>query len=183
MKKLQFITKELGFDYGHRVCKHGSRCYNPHGHRGSVEITYSFNEIDDDLGYAIDFGEIKRLCGTWIDDKIDHAFLSNPTDEATINYVMSLDAKLYLMSLNGAGYCNPSAENISKELFLTCDYLINDSNLVLHSIKFYETPSSFVTCYKDSINDEEEENFLLCRQEELENFMSKMGTLSYKQDE
>ena len=84
----------------------------------------------EDIGYALDFKEIKRVGCQWIDDLMDHGMILNPKDEQVIQVVQNLNTKLWLMSLNGEGeYCNPSVENVAREVFLAeqilFDYFAN----------------------------------------------------------
>ena len=111
----QTITRKGSFDSGHRVMNERMKCFNIHGHTYIYELTFEFNEMEE-IGYAIDFKEIKRVGCQWIDDLLDHGFIVNPKDEAVINACKLTTSKIWYMSLNGKDeYCNPSAENIAKE--------------------------------------------------------------------
>jgi 6-pyruvoyl-tetrahydropterin synthase len=94
------------------------KCFNMHGHTYICYTEFEFNEMED-IGYAIDFKEIKRVGLQWIDDLLDHGMILNPKDTEVINAAKNTNSKMWLMSLNGEGnYCNPSVENIAKEIFL-----------------------------------------------------------------
>ena len=145
--KRNFVTRKFEFDAGHRVMNERIKCYNPHGHRYVVEMTFAYREMED-LGYAIDFKEIKRVGCAWIDDAWDHAFIANPKDEIMIDACRKLKSKLYIMKLAGIDkYCNPSAENMAKELYFAMSILVNKGeNLTLENIRLYETPNCWVDC-------------------------------------
>ena len=66
---MQTITREYGFDAGHRVMNERFKCFNAHGHRYHIKLTYSFQDMHE-IGYIIDFKEIKRVGVQWIDDVI-----------------------------------------------------------------------------------------------------------------
>ena len=57
MKK-QYITRKGTFDSGHRVMNERMKCFNIHGHTYLYELEFEFNEMEE-IGYAIDFKEIK----------------------------------------------------------------------------------------------------------------------------
>jgi hypothetical protein len=44
------------------------------------------------------------------------------------------------------GFCNPSAENIAKELFFAVSQLLDDGNLKLEMLKLNETINCYVEC-------------------------------------
>ena len=159
MKK-QYITRKGTFDSGHRVMNERMKCFNMHGHTYLYELEFEFNEMEE-IGYAIDFKEIKRVGCQWIDDLLDHGFIVNPKDEAVINACKLTTSKIWYMSLNGKDeYCNPSAENIAKEVFLAMTILFQSySNLRIHKITLYETPNCYTVCTKESISEIEAKNW------------------------
>lgn len=175
----QTITRKGSFDSAHRVMNERLKCYNVHGHTYLYELTFSFDQMEA-IGYAIDFKEIKRVACQWIDDVLDHGAILNPKDEAVINSCLATKSKLWLMSLNGKeNYCNPSAENISKEIFLAVSYLMNTSFLKLHHVRLWETPNCYTDCYADSFSLHERNNFLKVRQAELEKYKQDKGVVEY----
>ena len=114
----QTITRKGTFDSMHRVMNERMKCFNVHGHTYLFELTFGFSQMED-IGYAIDFKEVKRVGCQWIDDILDHGAILNPKDAVLIDAVNSVDSKLYKMSLNGGEeYCNPSVENLVKEIFM-----------------------------------------------------------------
>jgi hypothetical protein len=58
--KKQYITRKGNFDSGHRVMNERMKCFNIHGHTYLYELEFEFNEMEE-IGYAIDFKEIKRV--------------------------------------------------------------------------------------------------------------------------
>jgi 6-pyruvoyltetrahydropterin/6-carboxytetrahydropterin synthase len=120
----------------------------------------------EEIGYALDFKEIKRVFCQWIDDILDHGMILNPKDELLIKTTQEYGTKLWLMSLNGAGeYCNPSVENIAKEVFLAMDvlsetlYQNSPTGLKIHKVQIYETPNCSTECFRESISSNEFINF------------------------
>ena len=161
------------------------KCYNIHGHTYLYELTFSFKNMEE-IGYAIDFKEIKRVFCQWIDDILDHGMILNPKDELLIKTTREYKTKLWLMSLNGINeYCNPSVENIAKEVFLAMEILTNTlyentpTGLEIHNVKIYETPNCWTDCNYDSISDIERENFYNTRLKEIFEYAQSKGVLEY----
>lgn len=178
---MSFITRKCTFDSGHRVMNESMKCFNIHGHTYICYLKFKYTEIKE-IGYAIDFKEIKRVGCQWIDDKLDHGMILNPQDLSLISTTVDLNSKLWLMGLNGSNaYCNPSAENIAKEIFLAMEILFKtyDPHLKIFKIKLYETPNCSVECKKDSISEEERKNWLFIREESLKQYALDKGIIEY----
>ena len=139
------ITRVFEFDSAHRVMNERVKCYNLHGHRFKAELTFDFDETKA-IGYAIDFKELKRIVGTWLDENFDHATILNPKDSDTIEFIRKNGWKLYVMGMGNDLDINPSAENIASEIFAAMDIVFrtNFSNITISSVKLYETPNCFV---------------------------------------
>ena len=185
MSKIQYISRKGNFDSGHRVMNEFMKCYNIHGHTYLYELTFSFENMEE-IGYAIDFKEIKRVFCQWIDDILDHGMLLNPHDTKLIETTREYGTKLWLMSLNGKGeYCNPSVENITKEVFLAMDILSDtlygkfQTGLRIHNIKIYETPNCWTDCDRESITASERENFYKANFKDIEAYALAKGVLEY----
>ena len=175
----QTITRKHTADCMHRVVDHASKCRNIHGHLYVFEMTFAFNNTEK-IGYKVDFAEIKRLACTWIDDYWDHGALINPKDEVMLRTCRELDSKTWIMSLAGEEYCNPTAENIAKELFMVLEILFEDfEGLEPLQVKLFETPKCWTDCYGDSIDSDEEEKFYDKRYDEIKRFVKKMGKVEY----
>lgn len=175
----QTITRKGSFDAGHRVMNERMKCFNLHGHTYLYELEFKFNQMED-IGYAIDFKEIKRVGCQWIEDCLDHGMILNPKDESVIDACRKTNSKIWEMSLNGQFlYCNPSAENIAKEMFLAISYLLNNKCLKLQKIRLFETPNCYTDCFADSVSLTEEKNFMLAREYDLKEYKEKMGTFEY----
>ena len=178
MKK-QYITRKGSFDSGHRVMNERMKCFNIHGHTYLYELEFEFNEMEE-IGYAIDFKEIKRVGCQWIDDILDHGMILNPQDTKLIETTIDYGSKLWLMSLNGSDYCNPSVENISKEVFLAMMVLFEPyKNLRIHKITIYETPNCSTICSRESISDLEAAKWMKVRYNEIHQYAEDKGVFEY----
>lgn len=180
---MQYITRKGNFDSAHRVMNEKMKCFNLHGHTYLFELSFQFESISK-IGYAIDFKEIKRVACQWIDDLLDHGVICNPHDNIIINAAMCIESKMWLMSLNGEDeYCNPTVENIVKEIFLAMRILFENSyaqsGLIIHHIKLYETPNCWTDCYYESINEIEEANFSKARKQSILEYAQDKGVIDY----
>lgn len=177
--KVQYITRKGSFDSGHRVMNERMKCFNIHGHTYLYELEFEFNEMEE-IGYAIDFKEIKRVGCQWIDDILDHGMILNPQDTALIDVTREYGSKLWLMSLNGDEYCNPSVENIAKEIFLAMTILFTAyENLRIHRVVLYETPNCYTICTKESISAEEAGKWMHKRFPEVMQYRIEKGVVQY----
>lgn len=177
---MQYIIRKGSFDSGHRVMNEKMKCFNIHGHTYLFELKFGF-ERSQQIGYAIDFKEIKRVGCQWIDDVLDHGFLMNPHDAAIYPSIEATGSKYWKMSLNGVGnYCNPTVENIAKEIFLAMKVLFQPyKELSIHQVTLWETPNCCTECFSDSISDFEECNFYNARYDELAKYAKEKGMIEY----
>lgn len=141
------ITRVFEFDSAHRVMNERVKCFNLHGHRFKVELTFEYFETGP-LGYAMDFKEIKRICGDWIDENLDHSCILNPMDSELIELCKKNNWRVYTMGFGEVSDTNPSAENIASELFFIITRLIikKSNGAQLEKIRLYETPNCWVEC-------------------------------------
>ncbi len=181
----QTITRKTNLSCGHRVMNEKMLCHNLHGHEYITHLSFSFASMEE-IGYAIDFKEIKRVFIQYLQDYMDHGMLLNPKDDLVIDTVQSLGTKLWLMSLNGEGeYCNPSVENVAKEVFLSMKVLSetlygeSGTGLDIFKVKIYETPNCWTECCSNGISESEERNFRQVRQKQIEEYAKQKGVLEY----
>ena len=175
----QKITRKGTFDAAHRVMHERVKCFNLHGHTFLYELTFAFKESED-IGYALDFKEIKRVACAYIDEVFDHCTIINPRDTVVKDCVKKLGTKLYEMTIDGPGAdCNPSAESIAKEIFIQIACLMNTRNLWLENLRLYETPNCWVDTNKSDITPQEDANVLGERMEILREFKNRVGTFEY----
>lgn len=176
---MQYITRKGTFDSGHRVMNERMKCFNLHGHTYLYELTFRFQEMEH-IGYALDFKEIKRVGCQWIDDLLDHGMILNPEDEVVIDATEKTGSKLWLMSLNGGKYCNPSVENLAREVFLAQQVLFeNYLMLKVDHLRLYETPNCYTDCYEKSITEIDKINFYGNRYESIKKYAKEKGVVEY----
>lgn len=160
MNSKHTITRRLEFDAGHRVYQHESKCAHIHGHRYVVEI--ECGGMLDKLGRIIDFSVVKRLCGAWIDDNLDHGMILyhldplcdvwrimgnktylTATQQSAIGDILykSGQQKCYIMNTN------PTAENIAAFLWSVFSKMLEPHEVSVLAVTVHETPNC-VACYR-----------------------------------
>lgn len=147
------ITKEIGFDYGHRVPDHKSKCRHLHGHRARLLVTVSGPILDkpgdNDNGMVMDFSDIKRLMIEEIHDLFDHKLIlykDDPIVESIGDVLTKHDIESGLILFPMV----PTAENLAKYCFEILNRVFikffHRLEIYLDSVVLYETPNSFAEC-------------------------------------
>ena len=139
------IVKIIQWDMGHRILHHRSVCRGLHGHRYKVEIGVSGDMVSksgaSEEGMVIDFSDIKKISNQFIQEKLDHAFMVWEKDEELTRFFkQSKGNKPVIVPFT------PTAENIAAYIFnkLQDKFLdVYKTGLHLHSVKLWETPSSY----------------------------------------
>jgi 6-pyruvoyltetrahydropterin/6-carboxytetrahydropterin synthase len=103
------VTREIRFCYGHRLLNHAGKCRHLHGHSARAVVTLGAAKLDD-LGMVVDFAEIKRRLGTWVDEALDHRMLLH-RDDPLAPVLRDHQEPVVLLD------CHPTAENIAKMIF------------------------------------------------------------------
>jgi 6-pyruvoyltetrahydropterin/6-carboxytetrahydropterin synthase len=127
------VTKEIYFCYGHRLLDYPGKCRNLHGHNGKAVVTLEAPALDK-LGMVIDFTEIKRVIGAWIDEALDHRMILHRDDPA-LPELRRLGEPVVVLDVN------PTAENLAKLIF---DHAVAN-NLPVTEVTLWETETSFAT--------------------------------------
>ncbi len=132
-------TRRLEFDAAHRILNHESKCKFLHGHRYALEVSFVAQELDN-LGRVIDFGIIRELLGSWLDEHLDHNTILCLQDEKLGEKISAeTGQKIYYLKEN------PTAENIAKHILdEICPKLFAEKNVKCVAIKLYETPNCSV---------------------------------------
>jgi 6-pyruvoyltetrahydropterin/6-carboxytetrahydropterin synthase len=96
-------------------------------------VTIETNELDT-LGMAVDFAELKRVIGKWIDETLDHKLIMK-RDDPLLPELRRLSEPFVVMDVN------PTAENIAKMIF---DRVMSQG-LPVVEVTLWETETSFAT--------------------------------------
>ncbi|MEM8865803.1 MAG: 6-carboxytetrahydropterin synthase [Planctomycetota bacterium] len=130
------VSREIEFCYGHRLLNYEGKCRHLHGHNGKAVITIESATLDE-RGMVMDFGDIKQVVSTWIDENLDHKMILHREDPA-IEALQQLGEPMYLID------ANPTAENIAKVIF---DVAL-DAGFPIVEAKLWETPKCYATYAK-----------------------------------
>ena len=139
------IVKIIQWDMGHRVLNHRSICKGLHGHRYKAEICLEGDIITksgvSEEGMVIDFADIKKIAKQFVQNQLDHAFMVWEKDDESIHFFQnSKDHKVIVVRFT------PTAENVAQFIFKKLNNQFTDvfkTGLKLHSVKLWETPSSY----------------------------------------
>lgn len=161
---MYIISKEIGFDYGHRVPDHRSKCFSPHGHRGKVVAYCKSDRVikqGEQTGMVLDFGFLKDILTTKIHDVLDHAFIFSIKDERCLKMFSLYESMIefkpserFKLETSGQGFkcvimdASPTAENLAECIFYTIYNEVidrSDKNAILYQIDFWETPTSMAS--------------------------------------
>jgi 6-pyruvoyltetrahydropterin/6-carboxytetrahydropterin synthase len=131
------VTRELTFCYGHRLLNYNGKCRHLHGHNGRAVITLSAATLDA-LGMVLDFSDLKRVVGGWIDDHLDHKMLLHRDDPA-LPFLRQQGEPVHVLDVN------PTAENIARLIF----DVTAERGFPVVEVRLWETDSCYAT-YKRS---------------------------------
>jgi 6-pyruvoyltetrahydropterin/6-carboxytetrahydropterin synthase len=134
------VTKEIYFCYGHRLLNYAGKCRNLHGHNGKAVITIEAPGLDA-LGMVVDFSEIKRVIGAWIEEALDHKMLLH-RDDPIIPELRRQGEPFVELDVN------PTAENIARLIFDRAA----THGLPVAEVTLWETETSFAT-YRQETGD------------------------------
>lgn len=130
------IVKEFHFDAAHLLSGHKGRCSSLHGHRYRLELTYTAECLHRDM--VIDFGDLSRIVGDWIEECFDHLVLLWGDNEPRL---------LEFLKDRGMRYRSydmlPTAEVLARDIFYHVPTLKRDDGVevVLEQVRIWETPT------------------------------------------
>jgi 6-pyruvoyltetrahydropterin/6-carboxytetrahydropterin synthase len=131
------------------VCRGAFKTYN-------YELTFDYSDRGS-LDYQAAELEVKRLGIEWISETLGgDTLIQNPVQP------VEEEAKVWYMSLNGKDQdCEPTLQNIVKEIFLAMAALFEDNrSLQIHLVTAYEPQAGFATCVKETITPTEANKWL-----------------------
>ena len=139
---MKTVKKIFKFDSAHRLYRYEGKCANLHGHTYVAEVELTGNQINE-LGILVDFGDIKKKIGKWIDENWDHATLLNSEDTLYVD-LDTEENKTYTFSGE-----NPTAEVMCIELYTICEESFPGQ---VHKVTIWETPTSCAT-YSEAVSE------------------------------
>lgn len=173
---MQHITHKGHFNAAVHFLQSGE---NLHGHTYVYELTFCFGD-NKPIGFPIDFREIENICCEWIEKNFNDATLVNPEDEALIEYLHENLSKAWIMTLAGTGYCNPTLENIAREILLSMEFLFEAmTHIQVSSIRIYSTPDTFTDCNLNSATNQERLDFMHHNYDRLMIYAQEKGLIKF----
>ena len=140
MNKIR-VTKEFNFEMAHALWNYDGACKNIHGHSYKLFVTLMGEpKIDDEdpkFGMVLDFTDLKQLVKGPIVDFLDHSlvvFLKAEGD--ALNTIGQMYEKVHVFDFQ------PTCENLVLFIVEKIQSLLSP-DLELHSVKLYETATSF----------------------------------------
>lgn len=127
------VTRELTFCYGHRLLNYDGKCKHLHGHNGRAVITLAAETLDR-LGMVLDFSDLKRIVGGWIDENLDHKMILHSSDPA-LPMLRQQGEPVFVLGVN------PTAENIARLIFDVTD----EKGFPVVEVKLWETDSCYAS--------------------------------------
>ena len=145
MSKIR-LTKEFDFEMAHALWNYDGPCRNIHGHSYKLFVTIigepRQQEEDPKLGMIIDFGELKKIVKETIVDRFDHCLVIN--EKAPHDMMQKVDQMFEKYEV--LNY-QPTSENLIIDF---ADRLIEalPDQVLLHSLRLYETATSYAEWYR-----------------------------------
>jgi 6-pyruvoyltetrahydropterin/6-carboxytetrahydropterin synthase len=147
MASLIRVTKEFSFEMAHALWNYDGPCRNVHGHSYRLFVTLCGNPVEDPgnpkNGMVIDFSDLKNIVRREIVDVFDHSVVvSRHFDKEKTDMFTSLFGNTVLVDYQ------PTCENLVSDFAVRISGLL-PAGIKLHSLKLYETATSFAEWYAD----------------------------------
>jgi 6-pyruvoyltetrahydropterin/6-carboxytetrahydropterin synthase len=139
------VTKEFPFEMAHVLWNYDGPCRNVHGHSYRLFVTIAGSPVDDPdnpkNGMVIDFSDLKKIVRTRIVDIFDHSVVLNINqDKDKTEMFKSLFGNTVVVPYQ------PTCENLVADFAGRIEPLL-PAGIKLHSLKLYETATSFAEWY------------------------------------
>ncbi len=150
MNKIR-ITKHFDFESAHALYGYDGKCKNIHGHSYHLYVTVIGEPIIDaenpKNGMVMDFGDLKVIVKKEIVSKFDHAVVLNENSPHKVlaNTINEHSHKVVLVPYQ------PTSENMLIDFSERIQKQLPE-NVLLHSLKLYETANSYAEWFADDQN-------------------------------
>ncbi len=138
------ITRTTRIDMGHRVPNHKSKCKHLHGHSYTIELGVDDKVIIDkgssDEGMVIDFGDLKNILKSEVEDQFDHKFVLSD-DDIEVIYAFGHELMRKALGIIQVNFV-PTAENLAKHWYELCKVKLLEKKIKIKHVKVWETPLS-----------------------------------------
>ncbi|MBE9469297.1 MAG: 6-carboxytetrahydropterin synthase [Bacteroidetes bacterium] len=141
------LTKEFHFEMAHLLWNYDGPCKNIHGHSYKLFVTVKGQPINDisnpKHGMLIDFSDLKSIVNSQIVELFDHAFVLQQNKKFTsVLENNEIFGKKIILDYQ------PTSENLVVDFAIRIKSQLPDK-IKLHSLKLYETSTSFSEWYAE----------------------------------
>ncbi len=130
------VMRDIHFSYGHRLLDHPGKCAHLHGHNAKVVVEVSSEKLDA-LNMVIDFAEIDKKIGDWINLTLDHKTILYDKDPL-VPILQKAKEPIVVMKEN------PTAEAMARWIFDQARHL----RLAVSKVTLWETADSCATYHE-----------------------------------
>ncbi|HNX68071.1 MAG TPA: 6-carboxytetrahydropterin synthase [Candidatus Omnitrophota bacterium] len=130
------VAKTIYFNYGHRLMGGHDKCSRLHGHSARVEIEMSSPKLDRQ-GMVVNFFDIRKTIGDWIEKNLDHRMILSETDPLA---GLLRKAGELVVTVKG----NPTAEVLAEKIFCAAKRM----KLPVSKVTLWENQDSFAVYEK-----------------------------------
>jgi len=147
MNKIR-ITKHFDFESAHALYGYDGKCKNIHGHSYHLYVTVIGRPIENNQhaknGMVMDFGDLKVIVKKEIVNKFDHAVVLNENSphKELADTISDHSHKVVLVPYQ------PTSENMLLDFAERIQSQL-PQNVLLHSLKLYETANSYAEWFAD----------------------------------
>lgn len=134
--KRVIVSKEFTFDAAHHLHCYEGKCKNLHGH--TYQVIFGISGYVNEIGLAIDFGDIKEIWKNEIEIYLDHRYLNEtlpPMNTTAENMVVWIYEKM--------------EEALAKE-----DRANDYKGVRVEFVRLFETPTSYAEVRREWMIDE-----------------------------
>jgi 6-pyruvoyltetrahydropterin/6-carboxytetrahydropterin synthase len=103
------VVREFHFCYGHRLLWYEGKCRFLHGHNAIAHVVLETSRLNPQ-GMVLDFGDLKRRLGQWIEENLDHRMILHRLDPVA-PILQEAGETLFLLD------ANPTAEHLAQLLY------------------------------------------------------------------
>lgn len=121
---------------GHALWSYDGKCFQLHGHNYTCFITVSALNGLTDVGFVMDFNDVKERIAKIVDDQWDHKTLLNQ-DDPRFDTLTSEHGVLRVP-------WNPTAENLAASIFVLAQKAVEEEfGVLVEKIILWETDTAY----------------------------------------
>lgn len=135
------VKKTMVVCTAHRLMNHPGACKNLHGHNYAITVHLGRRDFESEKGMVVDFGDVKQVIGTLINDLFDHKTVLQATDPLA-HALMGLPETYNALTIMNDP---PTAENMAEYLMLNITHAIEVAQwagVYVFKVEVEETPNN-----------------------------------------